>query len=164
MLKFNSQNHHTMAPSKLIALLSLALAPLASAHFDITIPPPLGNNINNEGTSPCGGFAPSASDNITDFHVGGDAISLTTLHPQSFFEYRGMPSTSLAAPNWTELIPTVEQYGLNNFCEPSIAVPASWAGSSGLLQVIQDSEDGVHFQVFHLLKAYLFLALFQPWI
>jgi hypothetical protein len=136
-----------MAFLKPIALLSLALSPLASAHFVITIPPPLGDNINNEGSPPCGGFTPSASDNFTDFHVSGDAVDLTTLHPQSFFEYRGMVGTSLSPANWTPLIPTVEQYGLNGFCEPSIAVPAAWAGSPGLLQVVQDSEDGVHYQV-----------------
>ena len=136
-----------MALLKPVALLSLALSPLASAHFAITIPTPLGGNINSEGVAPCGGFAPSASDKVTDFHVAGDAVGLTTLHPQSFFEYRGMVGTSLSPATWTQVIPTVEQYGLNSFCEPSIAVPAAWAGSPGLLQVVQDSEDGVHYQV-----------------
>ena len=138
-----------MASFKLIALLSLALAPLALAHFVVNFPTPLGSNIDNEDIAPCGGFTPSASDNLTAFHVGGDAVSLTTLHAQSFFEYRGMLGSSLSSPNWTGLIPTVEEYGLNNFCEPSIAVPAFWAGSSGLLQIVQDSEDGVHYQVCH---------------
>jgi hypothetical protein len=138
-----------MASFKLIAFLSLAVAPLASTHFVINTPPPLGSNIDNEAVAPCGGFTPSGSDNLTDFHVGGDAVSLTTLHPQSFFEYRGLLGSSLSSPNWTVLIPTVEEYGLNNFCEPSLTVPASWAGSSGLLQVVQDSEDGVHYQVCH---------------
>ena len=138
-----------MASFKLIALLSLALAPLASTHFVVNIPAPLSSNIDNEDVAPCGGITPSNSDTLTDFHVGGEAISLTTLHPQSFFEYRGMLGSSVSSPNWTVLIPTVEQYGLNNFCEPGITVPASWAGSSGMLQIIQDSEDGVHYQVCH---------------
>jgi len=139
-----------MTSFKLIALLSLASLRLASTHFVVNIPPPLGSNIDNEDVVPCGGFTPSNSDNLTDFHVGGDAIDLTTLHAQSFFEYRGMLGSSLSSPNWTQLIPTVEEYGLNGFCEPSITVPASWAGSSGLLQIVQDSEDGVHYQVCRL--------------
>jgi hypothetical protein len=145
--KQNNSLTHTMALLKPIALLGLALATLTSAHFVITLPPPLSDNINNEGSSPCGGSTPSAADNLTDFHVGGDAVSLTTLHPQSFFAFRGQVGTSLAPANWSDVIPTVEQYGLNSFCEPALAVPAAWAGSPGLLQVVQDSEDGVHYQV-----------------
>jgi hypothetical protein len=137
-----------MFSPKLKLLLSLlALGSVSSAHFIINAPPPLGNNINNENTLPCGGFTPSNSSTVTDFHVGGDVVALTTLHAQSFFAYRGMLGTSLSAPNWTVLLPTVEEFGLNAFCEPSIAMPASWAGSMGLLQVIQDAEDGVHYQV-----------------
>jgi hypothetical protein len=143
-----------MASFKLITLFSLALAPLVSTHFIVNTPPPLGNNINNEDVAPCGGFTPSSSDNLTDFHVGGDAIGVTSLHPQTFIEYRGMLGSSVSSSsNWTVLIPTVQQYGLNNFCEPSIVVPASWASSSGLLQVIQDAEDGVHYQVCRQLQS-----------
>ena len=137
----------TMPPSKRIALLGLILAPAALAHFVVNVPPPLGSNIDNEDTAPCGGFTPSSTDNTTDFHVDGDAIGLTTLHAQCFLAYRGMLGTSLSSPNWTVLIPTIEEFGLNSFCEPSIAVPSSWAGSSGLLQIIQDAEDGIHYQV-----------------
>ena len=117
---------------------------LSSCHGDL---PPLGSNIDNEGVAPCGGFTPSASENATYFHVEGDAIGLTTLHAQAFFAYRGMLGISVSSTNWTILLPTVEEFGLNNFCEPSVAVPPSWAGSGGLLQIIQDSEDGVHYQV-----------------
>ena len=141
-----------MASLKLVSLLCLhvtLLAPLAWAHFVVNIPPPLGSNINNENIAPCGGFTPSSSDSLTNFHVGGDAIGVTTLHAQSYFAFLGMLGDPLSSPNWTVLIPTVEEYGLNGFCEPSIAVPASWAGSSGLLQIIQDAEDGVHYQVCH---------------
>lgn len=136
-----------MALTKLIPLLSLALARAASAHFIVNLPPPLGNNIDNEDTAPCGGFTPSSSDSAADFHVGGDAIGISSLHAQSFVAYRGTLGTSLSSANWTALLPTLQQFGLNNFCEPGIAVPASWAGSRGLLQVIQDAEDGVHYQV-----------------
>jgi hypothetical protein len=123
------------------------LATLASAHFIVNTPPPLGSNIDNEDVAPCGGFTPSSSDSLTNFHVGGDAIGVTTLHAQSNFAFLGLLGDSLPSSNWTFLIPTLQQYGLNGFCEPSITVPASWAGSSGLLQIIQDAEDGVHYQV-----------------
>ena len=144
-----------MPPSKRIALLGLILAPAALAHFVVNVPPPLGSNIDNEDTAPCGGFTPSSTDNTTDFHVDGDAIGLTTLHAQCFLAYRGMLGTSLSSPNWTVLIPTIEEFGLNSFCEPSIAVPSSWAGSSGLLQIIQDAEDGIHYQVQFAIHALL---------
>jgi hypothetical protein len=136
-----------MPSYKLLSILSLAMAIPASAHFLVNLPPPLGSNIDNEDVAPCGGFTPSSSDNITNFHVGGDAIGITTLHAQSFIVYMGLLGTSLSQANWTSLVPTIEQYGLNSFCEPSIPVPASWAGSSGLLQIVQDAEDGVHYQV-----------------
>ncbi|OAP62782.1 hypothetical protein AYL99_02009 [Fonsecaea erecta] len=139
-----------MRVPKLTSLFALVFLPLCNSHFIILTPPPLGNNINNEDQSPCGGFNPSSSDNITDFHVGGDAIGLTTLHAQAYFAYRGLQGTSLSAPNWTVLIPTVEEFGLNSFCQPAITAPASWAGSAGLLQVIQDAEDGVHYQCMHV--------------
>ncbi|KAH8817208.1 hypothetical protein F5884DRAFT_667629 [Xylogone sp. PMI_703] len=136
-----------MLSIKLISLFGLAMGPLSMAHFIVNIPPPLGSDINNEDIAPCGGFTPSSSSNRTDFHVQGDAISLTTLHAQSYLAYRGLLGTSVSSsPNWTALIPTVEEFGLNSFCEPSIAVPASWAGKAGLLQIIQDAEDGVHYQ------------------
>jgi hypothetical protein len=136
-----------MPSFKLASILSLALALSASAHFLVNFPTPLGSNIDNEDVAPCGGFTPSSSDNLTNFHVGGDAIGITTLHAQAFIIYMGMLGTSLSPANWTSLIPTIEEFGLNSFCEPSISVPTSWAGSSGLLQVVQDAEDGVHYQV-----------------
>jgi hypothetical protein len=144
-------------PSKLLWSLFVVFlwSSLSSAHFLVQTPTPLGDNINNEDVSPCGGFSPSPTNNVTDFHVGGDAIGLTTLHAQSYFAYRGQVGTSLSPANWTVLIPTVEEYGLNGFCEPSVAVPASWTGQQGLLQIIQDAEDGVHYQVSRALQEFM---------
>jgi hypothetical protein len=134
-----------MVPHHFLPLLSLAFAPAVLAHFQVNVPTPWNGDVNNEDTSPCGAASPSTSD--SDFHVGGDAIGLTTLHAQCFLAYRGILGTDPNSSNWTILIPTVEQFGLNGFCEPSIAVPESWAGSAGLLQIIQHAEDGVHYQV-----------------
>ena len=132
-------------------LLLPLLTPLCAAHFIVNTPPALGggSNINAEDQAPCGGFSPSSSDdnNSAAFHVQGDAVGLTTLHAQSYMAFRGMPATDLARANWTVLWPTVEEFGLNGFCLPHITVPEDWAGKEGLLQVIQDAEDGVHYQV-----------------
>lgn len=129
-----------------LALLGLALGPVALAHFVVNTPPSLSSDIKNEDKSPCGGATPSSSNKGADFHVDGDAIGITTLHAQSYIAYRGLLGISLSSPNWTILMPTIEEFGLNGFCEPEITVPSSWAGSSGLLQIIQDAEDGVHYQ------------------
>ncbi len=121
----------------------------SSAHFIVNVPPAIGGgkDVGAEDQSPCGGFSPSSADKPSEFHVGGDAISLTTLHPQSHLLYRGMKGTSLKDATWTSLWPVIEEFGLNNFCLPKVQVPSSWAGSEGLLQVVQNSEDGTHYQV-----------------
>jgi hypothetical protein len=33
-------------------------------------------------------------------------------------------------------MPTVKQIGLGDYCEPSVAVPASWVGSKGVIGVV----------------------------
>jgi hypothetical protein len=125
---------------------ALLLAILANAHFTINIPLPLGNDANNEGIGPCGGFKYSPSSNVTEFHVGGDAIALATLHPQANILFRGTLDTS-ASGNWTQLFPVIGQYGLGTFCEPNIEAPLSWVGFVGLIQVIEDAVDGMLYQV-----------------
>jgi hypothetical protein len=124
----------------------LLFSTLSAAHFTLNYPIPLGSDTENEGIAPCGGFKFDASSNLSDFHVGGDAISMVTTHPQANILLRGSLDTS-ASGNWTDLFPVVAQYGLGAFCEPSIASPASWAGSSGIIQVIQDAVDGTLYQV-----------------
>lgn len=124
----------------------LLFANLTTAHFTINTPLPLGNDVSSEGIGPCGGFKYSPSSNVTDFHVGGDAIVLATLHPQANILFRGTLDTS-ASVNWTQLFPVVGQYGLGTICEPSIEAPLSWVGSVGLIQVIEDAVDGMLYQV-----------------
>ena len=124
----------------------LSFASLASAHFFFQIPPGLGDG-TDEATSPCGGFSPSASTEFTDFHVGGDAIQIRTLHAQSHLAFRATKGSSVGDAKWTTLYPTIEEFGINLFCLQSVSAPSDWAGSKGLLQIIQDSEDGVHYEV-----------------
>lgn len=128
----------------LLFIVSLLSTPSAS-HFVLQAPPSLGFDSNSEDDSPCGGPDLSFS-NASDYHAGGDAVALTTLHPQSNFLFRGQLQGS-AQNNWTNLLPVVQESGLGSFCESSVAVPPNWVGQTGVLQVIQDAEDGVHYQV-----------------
>jgi len=104
------------------------LAGPSSPHFILSYPASLGFDANNENVSPCGGF-PISFSSATDYHVGGDSTALT------------------ASGNWSNFLPVVGEYGLGAFCEASVAVPSSWVGSQGIIQVLQNAEDGVHYQV-----------------
>jgi hypothetical protein len=130
----------------LLALSALAL-PLTSAHFIVNAPAALGFNSQLQGTAPCGGFS-FVANGASDYHVDGEAIALQTLHAQSNIIYRATLDRTWAS-NWTVLFPIVTEYGLGNFCEPSIPVPASWVGQTGTLQVVQHAEDGLLYQVFY---------------
>jgi hypothetical protein len=44
-------------------------------------------------------------------------------------------------------MPAVQQTGLGDFCEPVVPIPASWAGQTGILGVVQDAPDGILYQV-----------------
>jgi hypothetical protein len=134
----------------IIRVLTLFFAS-ASAHFILNYPTSLGFDQNTEDNSPCGGETLSFT-NTSNFHVGGDAIAFTTLHPQSDFLYRATTDQT-AAGNWT-VLSLIAEYGLGAFCEPSLSVPASWAGQVGLLQVVQNAEDGVHYQVYDFLPLF----------
>lgn len=134
-----------MAIFKLLSqlLLALLLTP-TSAHFTLNYPTTLGFDQNKEDESPCGGATISFA-NTTAFYVSGDAIAVTTLHPQSNFLYRATNDES-GKGNWSVLA-LIQEYGLGAFCEPALSVPAAWAGQLGLLQIVQNAEDGVHYQV-----------------
>ncbi|KUJ17379.1 uncharacterized protein LY89DRAFT_684441 [Mollisia scopiformis] len=124
----------------------LLLVSTTTAHFILNYPTTLGFNQNAEDDSPCGGATISFT-NTTAFHLSGDAIAVTTLHPQSNFLYRAT-TDQIGTSNWT-VLSLVAEYGLGAFCEPALSVPDSdWEGKMGLLQVVQNAEDGVHYQVF----------------
>ena len=117
----------------------------ASAHFQLDYPETIGFDDENEGTAPCGGVNVTF-ENPTDFHVDGDAIALTSSHPEAEWTYRATLDKT-AAGNWTDLLPVVEAVGLGAFCEPAIRVPTSWVGSGGIIQIISDAADGALYQV-----------------
>lgn len=65
---------------KTFTTLLALLATSANAHFLLNYPTSIGFSDDDEGTAPCGGFTPDfATDNVTDFYVGGDNIALVRL-------------------------------------------------------------------------------------
>ncbi|KAK2033508.1 hypothetical protein LX32DRAFT_73426 [Colletotrichum zoysiae] len=120
----------------------LALASAATAHFSLTLPPPLSDSDETEATAPCGGFSVSSDTKTTDFHVDGDAIAMQNGHPQSNWLFRATTDLT-AAGGWTQLFPVVMQTGLGNFCEPQVVVPANFTGKKGIINVVAHSPDGL---------------------
>ena len=45
------------------------------------------------------------------------------------------------------LLPAIVQTGLGDYCERDVMVHATFAGSKGVIQVIQDAPDGILYQV-----------------
>ncbi|GKT47646.1 uncharacterized protein ColSpa_07827 [Colletotrichum spaethianum] len=125
-----------------ILLPLLALSSLATAHFSLTLPKPLGDSDDNEATAPCGGYTASSSSETTDFYVDGDAIGMENGHPQTNWLFRATLDRT-AAGGWTQIFPIVLQTGLGNFCEPKIAVPSNFTGQKGIISVVAHSPDGL---------------------
>jgi hypothetical protein len=149
-----------MAKSMLSAALLLsAFIAHSNSHFLLNYPPTIGFDDDLEGTAPCGSFSVDfAKDNVTDFHVGGDALAMTSIHPQATWLFRATLDLS-ATGNWTSLLPAVEQKGLGQYCEQDVTVPASFAGSKGVIGVVQDAPDGILYQVRISLQDIIFNGL-----
>jgi len=129
-----------------VAFLALAMISPSAAHFMLNYPPTIGFDDSLEGTPPCGSFTVMFStDNVTDFHVGGNAIAVTSIHPQATWLFRATLDLN-ATTNWTSLLPAIQQTGLGDYCEPDVTVPSSWAGQKGVIGVVQDAPDGILFQ------------------
>ena len=131
----------------LAASLAVVLAGQATAHFYLNSPPTIGFDDSLEATPPCGSFTVDFSkDNVTDFHVGGDFVAMTSIHPMATWLFRATLDQT-ASGNWTDLLPAVVQTGLGDYCETGITVPATWAGSKGVIGIVQDAPDGILYQV-----------------
>ncbi|KAF8854267.1 hypothetical protein BDZ45DRAFT_627939 [Acephala macrosclerotiorum] len=118
----------------------------STAHFLLNYPPTIGFDDSLEGEAPCGSFTVDFStDNVTNYYVGGDTLAMTSIHPQATWLFRATLDIT-ASGNWTSLLPAVQQTGLGDYCEPKVAVPASWAGSKGVIGVVQDAPDGILYQ------------------
>ena len=142
----------------------LLLPSLAAAHFTLNAPTSVGPfDEDTEATSPCGGVTVDFStDNITDFHVGGEPIALFLGHVTANWLFRATLDES-ASSNWTQLYPIFTQTGLGDYCQPAVAAPESWAGQHGVLGVVADAPDGLLYQVrlFSFLSSFFFFFLFS---
>jgi len=137
--------HRTLHSALLTALL---LIPQVSAHFLLNYPNTVGFSDDKKSTAPCGGFTVTF-DNATDFRVDGDAIAVTSTHPQAEWLFRATLDKTGTGDNFTNLLPVVSEAGLGSYCETGLTVPGTWAGKDGVIQVIQHGPDGSLFQVKH---------------
>lgn len=128
-----------------VPFLVLLLLGQSCAHFVLNYPNTIGFNDDLEASAPCGGFNVTFA-NTTNFHVGGDAIALTSTHPAANWLFRATLDKT-ASGNWTDLLPVVAESGLGAFCEKDVVLPSAWAGQQGVVQVIQKGADGMLFQV-----------------
>lgn len=127
-------------------LLPLGLAGLAAAHFELLYPKSIGFVDDDEGKAPCGGFTPDFSKDVVDFHVGGEALAMLLVHPQSNWLFR-VTADQTAQTGWEQIFPIVMQSGLGNFCEPKVTVPESYVGKKGVVSVVSSAVDGLLYQV-----------------
>lgn len=127
---------------------TLLLAATATAHFSINSPPQ--KKPSNEAqleSGPCGGAKLDfKSDDVSDFHVDGDAVAVTGTHPQSNWLLRATTDKT-GEGNWTQIFPIVEQSGIGRMCQPVVTVPEDWEGEEGLIGVVANAEDGILFGV-----------------
>jgi hypothetical protein len=108
----------------------------------------VGFDDTQEATGPCGSFTVDfTKDNISDFHVGGDTVYLTGTHPTTTFLYRATTDQT-ASGNWSDLLSgPIQVVGIGDNCQPLVPVPAGFAGSKGVVQIVADSPDGILYQV-----------------
>jgi hypothetical protein len=135
--------HSTPVLSLLLSLWAVG----TSAHFVLNYPTSVGFDDDTESTAPCGGFTPKFNNASDDsLPVGGFPVSMLSTHPEANWLFRA--TLDQAAPfNWTDLLPVVDEVGLGQFCLPALTAPESFAGQSGLVQVIQQGPDGTLYQV-----------------
>lgn len=94
----------------------------------------------------CGGVATEPSDSTVDLTVDQFAVSIRSSHPEGHWSFNIANSTSPPF-NWTSITNIVETQGVGDFCLPALSIPAEYAGSSGVLQIIDNASDGMLYQV-----------------
>jgi len=70
----------------------------------------------------------------------------TNTHPQVTWLFRATLDQTALKNNWTNLLPSIVQTGIGNYCEQDVVIPTSWAGSKGIINVVADSPDGILYQ------------------
>lgn len=126
--------------------LTLALASCTAAHFVLDWPPNAGFDDASEPNAPCGGFDVSISKDSTAIQVDRFAASITVAHPVGEFAFRA--TTDTAPPyDFVDITPLINSTGLGTFCVDYLFAPSSFAGKQGVLQVVDNSPDGILYQV-----------------
>ena len=121
------------------------LLSLSSAHF-ILLWPPAAFDEETQPTSSCGGFTPTVNSSSPSIHVDRFVVSIQNYHPTGEWSFHGTSNTQ-APYNFTKIVPIVDTKGLGGFCLQEMSVPSEWAGQSGIVQVVDNSPDGILSQV-----------------
>lgn len=128
-----------------IGLYALFVAHSSDAYFTLSHPTAFVSRSNSQKTAPCGD-APLIFETSTEYYVGGDAVAVLTAEEHANILIRATVGP-LAVANWTNLFPVVAQSHSGAFCEPLVPAPEDWVGKDGVIQVIQNGEDGLSYQV-----------------
>lgn len=131
-----------------LLLLSINLVALSSAHFQLRTPVAIGEAHpadQVEGTGPCGGFDITNRDVVTNWPAKGYPVFMITTHPKVVLEFRAALVND--TNSWVNLIPPINQYGVYQFCEPSVPGFAPWVGLPVVVQIAQFAPDGINYQV-----------------
>jgi Copper acquisition factor BIM1-like len=141
----------------LLSVLASIVA-ITNAHFVLEIPTSLGYNDADEATAPCDTFDPTnRSGTITNWPIGGYAISVITTHPSVTWDIQAALTNDTTT--WRRLVPVLNQTsGVGFFCEPQIPGLASWIGLPAVLQIRQHAPDGINYQVIELILYFLGFA------
>ncbi|TKA72133.1 hypothetical protein B0A55_06360 [Friedmanniomyces simplex] len=126
-------------------LFAAAGASLISAHFILQWPETAGFDDDAEPQSPCGGATAILNSTSPQIHVEQFAISILSTHPEAEWQFRATTDTQ-PPYNFTDIVPVVNSTGIGSFCLPSMSAPAEFAGHPGVIQVIDNSVDGVLYQ------------------
>lgn len=127
-------------------LLTLAAAGLGAAHFTLNWPETAGFSDDDEPTAPCGGATVVVNDTAPEINVDRFAVAIFSSHPAGNWTFRATQSTE-EPYDFTDIVPGVSSTGPGDFCLTHLRAPSDWAGSSGILQVIDNSVDGTLYQV-----------------
>ncbi|KAH8879301.1 hypothetical protein GQ53DRAFT_44556 [Thozetella sp. PMI_491] len=128
----------------LLASLGLLPSPVLG-HFVLQIPASLGYDDTNEAMAPCDTFDPTTRNPVTNWPVGGSAISVITTHTSVLWDYNAALVSNTS--NWIRLTATaLNQTGVGFFCEPQIPGITAWIGQPVVLQVVQHAPDGLLYQ------------------
>lgn len=118
----------------------------ALGGFQMNYPESAGYNALTEPNAPCGGAAVNAlKSNMTFWDVSGGPIYLTSQYTVTDYLFRATLNSNLT-DGWINLLPVLQQNGIGDLCEPSVPVPASFNGQTGILQVIANTTDGFFYQ------------------